>query len=115
MTSDLQQEMLLKLAIYVGTFVLKECLGKVALMSFDEDPTQIKRSHVNRRMVHGKVLIYFIFASVSHHEVYINDFSGSISSAYIICQQERHLLDKALISQSSVDGKHYAIKVKKLI
>ncbi|WJX38241.1 12-oxophytodienoate reductase 1 [Trifolium repens] len=97
-------------AIEAGTFVLKECLGKVALMSFDEDPTQIKRSHVNRRMVHDKVLIYFIFASVSHHEVYINDFSGSISSAYIICQQERHLLDKAL-SQSSVDGKHYAIKV----
>ncbi|WJX82932.1 12-oxophytodienoate reductase 1 [Trifolium repens] len=70
-------------AIEAGTFVLKECLGKVALMSFDEDPTQIKRSHVNRRMVHDKVLIYFIFASVSHHEA---------------------------LSQSSVDGKHYAIK-----
>ncbi|KAK2444547.1 hypothetical protein QL285_015566 [Trifolium repens] len=100
MTSDLQQEMLLKLVP-----LYSKNAGKVALMSFDEDPTQIKR-----RMVHDKVLIYFIFASVSHHEVYINDFTGSISSAYIICQQERHLLDKAL-SQSSVDGKHYAIKV----
>ncbi|WJX18514.1 hypothetical protein P8452_08306 [Trifolium repens] len=40
--------------------------------------------HVNRRMVHDEVLIYFIFASVSHHEA---------------------------LSQSSVDGKHYAIKV----
>ncbi|WJX24989.1 hypothetical protein P8452_14070 [Trifolium repens] len=66
-------------------------------MSFDEDPTQIKRSHVNCRIVHDEVLIYFIFASVSHHEC-------------IICQQERHLLDKAL-SQSSVDGKHDAIKI----